>query len=545
MPKYRDDPLRDYELKSFDGGYNSFTASKLLVDDDEVPYGENVIFDDNGAATKRAGSRRYGNEVASGKAILGINRLKNTTYNKLIVAAGTAWYGKSGDTYTALTGVTFTDNKKTRFVQAFDKLYGANNTDALAYTSNGTSITSISSNGNIGDWPVFYNQRLYMTNATYKDRIIYSNPYALDPATNPPTLTGFSDAAMFNTDLTASPKKNAGYIVLLPGGGVEITRLFVDTDGGTDYLYAYTKAHGIWRILPVADALADGSIAHTVSRITSSYHTPSGESVLKVGNDQWFAGYDNIYSLGEVAQFQNIRVSTKSGRIKSEISSIATSGKSKIAAGFYKDTAYFAYQTGTYNDRMVIYDTILNAWSTPIKGISVAQFYEYEDDDGVRHFLAGSDNSADSYIYELESGTDDAGTAISAVFETKSTDCGKQGLIKRFAFIDVFYSLVYGQLSYEVFIDETSSITGSQVLGNSSSRPVGVGSMMVGSFLVGAEYDAATTFADLRQNDSFRIDCEFNPGKKISVRFTNNNLGEQFKINGIKAYFVEGSQYET
>lgn len=532
--------LKSYKLPSFRKGYNSYPASKSAVDDEEIPYGQNVWLDDNGSATKRNGKSAYGPQIVSGKALMGGGVLKNTTYNRLIIACDTAWYYVTSSAKTALTGLSFTTNKKTHFEQAIDRLYGANNTDKLAYTTDGATITEQTSNGNVGDWPVYFNQRLYMTNASFPDRIYYSNSYSLDLSTNPPTLTT-TNFGTFNTDLTATPKKTAGYIVLLPGGGVEITRLFRDGD----YIYATTKRHGVWKIGTVSAANSDGSIAHTVSTIITQGGAPSGGGVGKVDNDIWYYGWDNIYSLGEVAQYQNVRRSVKSGRIKSEMTSVANSGKTGVEFGQFKGKVWWGYQTGTYNDRCEVYDTILNAWSTPFTNINANFFVNYIDDNGVEHFLAGSSDSSDSFLYELDTGTSDNGSAINGIFETKSTDCGLPGLIKRFAFIDVFYSLVYGTLTYQVFIDEISSITGTALLGNSTSLPVGVGSQMLGTFMVANEYNANTSFASLAQNDSFRIECNYESGKKISVRFSNNVAGENFKINGIVVWFLPGSVYET
>jgi hypothetical protein len=526
-------------LPSFKRGYNSYTQSKSLVDDQEIPYGSNVWLDDNGSATKRTGSSRYSAVISSGHAVMGLGRFKTSTINKVIAACNTSLYAVASGTSTALTGVTFTADKSTDFMQAFDTFYAANGTDALAYTTNGTSLTSVAANGNIGRWPVFYNQRIYMTNTANPDRIYYSNPYALSLAA-PPTLTGFDTANLFNTDLTATPKKNAGFIVLQPGAGLEITRLFVDGDT----LYCYTKTN-IWKITPVATANADGSIAHTVSLYQTSYGTPGGRSIVKVGNDQWFYGNDNLYSLGEVALYQNIRVSPKSGRVKSEITSITNSGRATTAAGFYNSKVYFAYTTGTYNDRILVYDTILNAWSTPFTGENISCFLEIEESDGTRRFLGGSSLSTDSYVYELNTGSNDQSTAISAVFETKSTDCDKPGLIKRFAFIKVFYGLLFGTITYEVFIDEVSSLTGTVQLGNSTSRTVGIGTQAIGTFPVGRDYDTSTTFASLASNSDFTIDCQYKSGKKISVRFTNSNVSEQFKINNIVVDYLPGSVYEN
>jgi len=540
MKNYKDDEqLKSYSLATFKGGYNSYASGKATVADNEFPYGQNVVLDNNGSIMKRNGKQRYGGVVATGKAIRGMGWLYNNTYNRLIVAAGTAWYYNDGTDITALTGVTFTDDKPTHFCQAMDRLYGANNTDKLAYTSDGEAITEQTSNGNVGDWPIYYNQRLYMTNSTYKDRIYYSNPCDVDLTANPPTLTT-SNFGTFDTDLNASPKKNAGFIVLIPGGGVEITRLWNDNTSGTDYIYAYTKRHGIWRI-SYNSANDDGSIAHNVTQIVTANGCPSGDSVVKVANDQWFYGGDNFYTYGESAQYQNLRINTKSGRIRTEVNSITS--KSSVVGGYFRDKLYFAYQIGTYNDRCLVYDIRMNAWGAPLVGIKANCFLEYEDSNGTTRFLAGSSDSSDSYIYELETGTNDNDEAVSAFFETKSTDC-KTALLKYFGFIDVFYTTLYGVITYEVWIDESLSLTGQVQVGNSTDKPSGIGSRPIGSFPIGKEYDPATTFASLSQNDYFRIQCDYASGHNISVRITNNNTGEQFKIDGINIYYLVGSVYE-
>ena len=550
MPKsYQDDELKSFRVSSFSKGYNSYTLSNTLVDDQEFPPGggpsQNVYLDNNGAASKVQGSSRFtSTELSSGHSIYGMGWLKNTSYNRVIAVSNTAWYRIDTGTPSALTGVSFTADKATDFCQAIDRLYGANNTDNLAWTDNGTTITSVSSNGNIGRWPISYNRRIYMTNASNPDRIYFSNPYGIDTTTNPPTYST-TYFGTFDTDLSTAiaggNKKNAGFIILLPGGGVEITGLKLDNYAGTDYIYATTKRHGTWRIA-YSSTNSDGTLVHTITQIDSSIGSPSGRSLVKVGNDIWMYGRDNFYTLGEVAQYANLRVSPKAGRVKAEIDSIAGTAIANVAGALFDNKLYYAYTVGTYNDRILIYDVILNAWSAPRVGINASCFLVWENDSGTRYLLSGSSLSTDSRIYQLAVGTNDGGSAIDANFTTKSYDCKLPGLIKRFAFIDVFYSLVYGTLTYEVFLDETSSITGSLQLGSSSSSTSGIGSKPIGNFAVGGEYAADDT--GLLRYGQFRIPCSYSAGKTISVKFSNANADETFKINGMVIYFIEGSIYE-
>jgi len=540
--------LKPYPIQDFSLGYNSYPASKTLIKDREIPYGKNVWLDDNGSFTKRPGSVKFGGEIVAGKAPKFGVQFRTSTVNELIVACGTLWKKKNGDDWNTLSGLTFTSDLDWDFCQTAgdpavndgSRLYGCNGTNKLAYYD-GSVITEQTSNGNVGNQVVAFNGRLYMTNSTYKDRVYFSNPWNYDATTATFSISNFGT---FNTDLTSTPKKNAGYLVLDPGAGTVIKKLKVySSTAGAESLYVWTDKN-IWKIVPSA-ILDTGVLPHTVQVIVDSKGSPAPKSVIQVGNDVKFYDYDNIYSLGEQAQYQNIRLSTLSGRIKSEIDGVATAGKSKVAMGFFKDRLWFSYRTGTYNDRINVWDSRLNAWSPPFEGLNIGWFLDFVETDGTHRWLGGSSNSGASYVYELNTGTDDDDTPISAEFETKSFDCGMPGLIKRYAFIDVFYALLYGTLTYEVFVDEVLSVTGSVQLGSSSSKTSGIGALPIGSFVIGNESTPEQTFASLMQNNCFRIDCNYEAGKKVSVRFTNNNSGQQFRINSLIPYFLPGNIMEV
>jgi hypothetical protein len=531
--------LIPYPVPKLDGGYNSYTASKNNIKDNEIPIGQNSELDDNGSVSKSPGSARYGGQLSSGHAVTGIGLLKNPSYNLPIASCNTGWYKIDGvaQTSTLLTGVTFTADLDTDFCEATGKLYGANGTDNLAYTSDGATTVSVSGNGNIGRQPTFYNQRIYMTNSTYPDRVYYSNVYVVtNTNTGGPTstsvVTGFDDANMFNTNLGASPKLNAGFFILNPGSGIEITAIFPDGN----YLFLYTKAHGTWQVGTVSAANADGSIAHTIQQVSKRGNCPAPRSVVKNHNDQWFYNYDGYYSYGEVATYQSPRQSLQSGRIRSNLTSIATAGKGEVAAAPFNEKVIISYQTGTYNDRIIKYDNRIDAFSTPIVGVNASCFLEYLDSTSTRRLLAGSSNPADSYVYQIETGTSQNGAAIQSNFETKSFDCGQPGVFKFIAFIDVFYSLLVGTVTYQVYADESTLIaTDSIQIGSSASGSSGIGSKPIGTFLIGNEFAASSP--SVQTNSKFRIDCGFSECQRVSVKFTNNNLAEQYKIDSLVIYF--------
>jgi hypothetical protein len=164
----------------------------------------------------------------------------------------------------------------------------------------------------------------------------------------------------------------------------------------------------------------------------------------------------------------------------------------------------------------------------------------------VRRLLVGSSNSDDSYVYELESGTDYAGTAINSYFEHKSIDAGLPGRIKYWAFADVFYSLLYGAINYTSYVDENTPISGVQLVGSSSTyTPLGY-PQPIGTFPVGLDFLSTVTSTTNATNSHFRIDLEFIEGDKVSTRFSNANIGEQYKIDKIIYYYqISESPYQT
>lgn len=528
---YKDDVLLSYPLKDFRGGYNSYTGSKSNIENNEFPIGQNVELDDNGSVTKTLGTSRYGAEIASGKAITGIGWLNNASHNKVIVSAGTAWYYDDGTSTAALTGVTFTDNKPTYFVQALNRLYGVNDTDTIAYTANGSTITT-QSNGRAGISPVFFNQRLYLIDAV-TGRIWYSCAYTVTTDITPDISVGFFGD--FTTDLTGTVGvdfKDAGFMEFKPQGGVMPTNLTVFGN----VIRVQTENDGIWEIAPTTKN-ADNSVAHIITQKVMKASSPSPRGVTVNGADLWNYTGMGLSSYGEQAQYQTPRPTAKSARVRSEMNSVADALKPSVALHAYDEKVYIAYGTGTYNDRLIKYDNRLNAFGSPITGINISCFLEYIDDNGVRRLLAGSSKSSDSYVYELESGTDYAGTAINSFWEHKSIDADKPGLIKYWAFADVFYTLLYGAISYTSYVDEETAISGTQVVGSSSTVTNLGYPQLVGTFLVGQEFLSTATTTTTATNGRFRIDLEFTEGDKVSTRFSNNNLGEQYKIDKIIYYF--------
>lgn len=533
MAKYEDEQLNEFYVPALAGGYNNYTQSKTQIEDNEIiGSSSNVEVDETFTGVKKTGgSSRVSGEISSGHGVKHLHIHTTSTEEEVISISGTV-VKKIQPTEIAITGVTPTTDLDYTSFQGGNKSYFLNGSDNPFYYD-GATLTSITSNlptNGCGMVGVYYARRAYVIDKINKDQINFSGMYSPE------------DSKDYLLDFRSTTPYFGGYFRIKPGAGVEIIGLYEGTDG----LYIGTKQGEIYKAVPDGTTGISAAQTHSVQLIARGAGFTSPFAVVQVGNDMQFA-YDKYWmSLGYQQLFGNLlRAANLSKRVKPEFSNILH--KDNVAAIFFNDTVYVSYGTGATNDRVLKIsfkdkNYQLSAWSAPIIGWNVAKWVVYTDSEGTKHLYGGA--SDESYVYEYDNGSNNNGTAVSATFETKSFDCKKPGQVKYFAFIDVFYSMVYGELSYEVLIDEITSVTGTQSLGNSNDGGIGVGSQEMATFMAGYELDDDATFASLKQNNRFRIPVNFKKGQTVSVRFTNNNIGESFKINGVKIYFQEGSIYE-
>jgi len=531
--KYADDALKSFSLKGYDGGYNSFQNSKRDTADNEYAYGQNVENDDSFLYLQKThGETKINTEISNGYAVKHLFVHRKSTGNELIAVAG-ATIKVILPSVSTLSGVTPTaDLYYTTFQGDDDRTYFFNGTDDPFYYD-GSTLTAISTNlptNGCGEVAINYARRCYTVNKTDKSRIDFSGQYY--PEYSAGSISNFMDFR----------SASYGGYFRLPRGQ-EITTLYESLDG----LLIGTSTGEIYMCVPNGDTGISDALTHSVTLKAKGVGISSNKSVSQVANDQVFFYDKGIYSLGYQQLFGNLlRAAKLSKKVDPEFTNAV---KNKVASAFFNDKLYIAYGTGSYNNKLIKLlfrdkNYQISSWSAPQTGFNISSFAIYTESNGTKHLYAASDLSTDSYVYELDNTLSLAGLGINSVFETKSTDC-KTPVVKYFGFIDVPYAMVYGSLTYEVIIDETNKITDTLQLGNSSDKGAGSGSMPTGSKPSGANYDINSTFASLKQNDTFRIDCNFERGKVISVRFSNSNANEDFKIGTPVFYYQEGSIYET
>ena len=514
--------LAKFTIESFVGGINAF-ANKTNIKDNESPDMINMDFVGVRGIKKRSGRTRLAGEVESGKAITGtfIYR-KADGSNELLCSADTNIYKWNGSSWDAVSGGTITAGAIVNTAQVGDRLYICTGQDALQYYD-GTELTTTGIDLNDGEpanpsicWS--YGKRL-ITNSTTagnEDKFYVGGRITDAGAT---TITGDFD------EESPSYGAIAGY-----GKGKKIAAF----GQLKNYLYVFLQNGEIHQVSYSAGESA--ALTFNDSIVSDTIGAINQRSLEIVENDIFITWYDGIYSFGEVANFTSYRTRNLSERIDNIFQTISRAYIEKIYMIYFKERVYVFYRkSGSYNNAVMVFDTRYKAWLL-WDSINADSATVYKDTSG-EHLYAGSSNSADSYVYELESGTSDNGVAISSKYLTKCFDMGDFSQLKLFFDTRILFGPTLGSVSIVAYIsDGETNFTAST--GTSSTYSDGLGSRMLGDHALGLSYNTPDgTELDNPSNDYRVFNLDAVEGTNLQFEFSNNNLNEDFQIESIVGYF--------
>ena len=401
------------QLRTFDHKY--FFSMNNRDDGQVIPdfYATNIenwLIRNAGELEMRDGITARG--ASPSKTNLGSGMLRTPTVNKLVRVIDGA--GNSAKFQSSDDGVTWSDisgggskTTGTRWVmcQANNILYAVNGVDtAVKYDgSTMTTVAGMPLGIAIAWWKnVFW----VFGNPTYKDRLYYSN--ANDPET-------YGGAAYLNINLGDS---SAG------------TGLF-GTAGLTGRLYC-GKERSVWYITGTS------SSDWAIQPLTYEHGVASHESMVAVKNDVWAIDLEGnvrgLYRPSEDSVFSNLQ----STDIQTSIAYLNKSSIRSSSAVYFNNYAMFFVPNGvdSHNSLVLVFDTLANrgkgGW-IKFTGWRIASATVFQESNRQKLFLHDS-RTDNGQTYEW-TGTSDAGTAITAKYESKIYDFGMPYQEKRF-----FYS---------------------------------------------------------------------------------------------------------
>jgi hypothetical protein len=334
----------------------------------------------------------------------------------------------------------------------------------------------------------------------------------------------------FDTNGTSS---NPGTITLLPGSGQEITGMITFKN----QLYIFLRT-SIYRI-----ATTSTVNEFTVQLVTNAIGCVSHRSICQVGEDVFFAADDGVYSLGDVANYTEVRTTNKSARVEQLFVAMTSANKGKLVAKYHKFKYHLFYTiSGTSNDSCLVYDTRYGAWQDwrNMAGNSATLFTD-------------STNETDLYfghptngkVYKMYVGTTDDGLAISSSWTSKSFDEDLFDVIKKYLLTTWNLGALSGEVNLTVIFNDTeiaSSITLSQKNPTGGFGRTGFGranmtatntNLAVGGF--GMVSDAVSV--DQVINLPWRMKAK---GKKFAIQYKISNVnGSTWALDGISQSYKQ------
>lgn len=442
MTKIREAGETTNYYTDFSGGVNLFLGPRQIKDN-ESPSDINCDFKGKGGIGNREGYSQVGTVGATyDGGIFGMAEYHTSTIDQLIKFASdgsnvvlNSWDGSS---WTAVTGTKFTDNLNIDVVQAVSTAAAAlTNTDGTLFSFNGTdqmvkydgTSWAAHTGATKGFFGAYFDKRLWCKDEQYPDTLNFS--------TKTPDATKPLD---FATNGTSS---NPGTITFLPGSGQEIMGMITFKN----QLYVFLR-NAIYRI-----ATTSTVNEFTVQLVTNAIGCVSHRSICQVGEDIFFAADDGVYSLGDVANYTEVRTTNKSARVSELFDALSASNKGKLVGKYHNFKYHLFYSNGgTNNDACLVFDTRYGAWQDwrNIAGNSATLFTNSATETNLYfgHPTTGA-------VYKMYDGTSDDGSAISSYWTSKSFDEDMFDVIKKYLLTTWNLGALSGRVNLSVIFNDT------------------------------------------------------------------------------------------
>jgi len=502
------DTLNKRIRDDFAGGCNYFLGVRQIKDN-ESPNAINCDFKGRSGVGNREGYTEVGSVADSREAIYGMAYFRTSSVRQAIKFAsnGTnvALYHYSGSSWTAVTTSTFTDTTNVDSCQAGNKLYTGNGTDVMRDWSG--SAWADTTNGTKGYYPTYYDKRLWIVDETNLDTLNFSGQYA----TSSSKLGDFVDAT-------------AGTVTFEPGSGAVIKGLI----SFKDKLYVFLD-NAIYRLSPASSANT-----FTVVLVTRSVGCVSHRSITQVSEDVYFAGDDGVYSLGEVANYVEVRATNLSARMQTIFDNLSGANKSKLVGEYFNFKYHLFYSLyGTNNDSCIAYDTRYKGWQD-WRNMAANDTTIYVDSSDVRHFLFGTPTTGE--VFEMYEGTDDNGANITSTWYSKSFDENYPDTTKLYIHTTPLFTQLSGSLTFSVIFDDTEVSATATITQQTPQGGYGRGTY--GRYAYGAAENAITVTQTVNKPQRLKA-----KGKYFAIQYKVTSTSS-WQLNNITQTMIPFDHYK-
>lgn len=494
-----------YEYFSNVGGLNN-AFSPIAIEDNEASDLQNVIFTTGGNFKTRSGYAKL-NSTTIGASVVctGLKYYKPTSGTKYIIgifdddkirkmdySAGGAPDG-TWDDITGSLSFSIDQNDLASFAIGEDILIiedGLNTTAPYKWTGSGNATA-------LGGSP---------PNATM---VVYHKLHGFAAGNNTyPSTLYFSDLG----DIEDWTGGLSGNVTVETNDGSEIRAI----QSGFDALYIW-KDNSIWRL--------SGTDKDTfvLQKLVSGVGTLSQQNVSRIGNDFIF-----VSSQGDIYIYDGaIKVRLISAKIQGTIDA-SNFNRFQYAVGAIFDKDYYlsiSSSSSSDHDTVLNFDSFHLAW-TKFDGMDANAFAVADDGDG-KDMLIFGDYSG--FVYKYPSGTNDAGTAISAYYVTKQYRFPELKPNKDWKLLQVFANQ---KGDYNLTIETRSEFGTTGTTENINLLGV---SSLYGTAIYGTDFYGGQNLIIGR----IEVNKE---GNFFQTKFSNANLDEPVEVKGFQMWIEESDR---
>jgi hypothetical protein len=285
-------------------------------------------------------------------------------------------------------------------------------------------------------------------------------------------------------------QNGGGYIKVAPDSGDEITGIeVVATNAVGASLSASILVfmnNSIHQVVLNYITVGNYSILNPTVQQISVAGASNFKGIQNIQNNTFYFGNQGLQTVGPEANYFNIlRTREVSERIRPFIDALSESDSQQVVAGYMDYKYIFSFkrlkQTWIYDYQRGCF---MGAWQTPF---GITSWYEYIDDNGKFHYLAGCDDGIVREFSELY--LTDSGTAITKQMVTRKETFDNWGVLKVIRQMYLLFRSVTGDVSVNIIIenrDGSTSIIAKSFEVIADSGGTGWGTDLWGSVLWGS-----------------------------------------------------------
>lgn len=512
-------------------GLNNVISDEYIANE-EASSLENIQFRESGCPAKRNGYTTVGTGLVSNPKGLA-SYYPTSALHYLLTIDGTELKYLNGTTWTAISGVSFTADLNTTFVQARGDMYiwngsqaGAKLTSALTLTRPATTVSAA--------FGIFYQgKQIVAGTSTNVSRLYISSSTAADDFTvatggTAPQPDNSTDAPGASTFTGTPGFSEANIIDISKDDGDKITGLA-----------KFQEKLIVFKERSIYQLTFDASTgAPTVIQLNGSVGCVSHRSIENVENDVYFLSRGGYYTLGNEANYQTIiRTNELSVRIHPVIETITPANLPNTCSIYSGFVFYSSISTGgtTTNNATLTYDRRFGAWSK-WTNVNANAFTEFIDSSNVKHLYFAADDQAQ--VFEIIEGTySDNGDAISSQWTSKAINFGDFSLYKQILYIDFEFRQIVGSVTLNVITDG-GTVANSTSLSFTTDVTGTIGDEMWGDPMWGGGVSdsASSTISTSSANVPYRLQIN-KVSRTLKLQILNSTVDQTWVFLAWKIYF--------